>query len=255
MREQIAATLDALVAALREALDDRLIGAYLVGSFALGAGDEHSDVDFLAVTDDEPDEASEQALRELHARLPDLGTPGADHLEGSYAPTSDLRSPMTLGRRWLYVDNGSRLLERSAHDNTAHTRWVLREHGMPLVGPDPRTLVAEVTPKVLRAEALGVARARAEAGEEDLEAYADPWYQPYAVLTSCRILFTASEGRVTTKPGAAAWALDRVDATHRELIRAAVERRTDPALAAPTRAFVWDVVRLAGSAALAARAE
>ncbi|MDO9458173.1 aminoglycoside adenylyltransferase domain-containing protein [Nocardioides sp.] len=254
--------LDDLVAGAEAALGNQLVGAYLVGSFALGCADEWSDVDFLVVTDGRPTPEAEAALRVLHARRPDAGG-WAAHLEGSYADLADLRSPMTLGKRWLYVDNGSRDLEASDHDNTAHTRWLLRERGLVLRGPSPRDLVAEVPASALRAEALGVARARAEQLEDDPSWYANAWFQPYCVLTSCRILYTATFAEVVGKEAAARWALEHAPAVHRPVIEAAladrahpwdrVHRQGDPALVAPTRALVWDVVRLAGQAALEAR--
>ncbi|WP_148613029.1 aminoglycoside adenylyltransferase domain-containing protein [Nocardioides rubriscoriae] len=258
----VAASLEPWVAGARAALGDRWVGAYLVGSFALGCAHEWSDVDVLAVTDGRLDDATTAALRTLHARLPDAGG-WAAHLEGSYADLADLRSPMTLGRRWPYVDHGSRELVDSSHDNTAHARWLLREHGVVLAGPDPRDLVAEVTAAAPRAEALGLARARAEELEDDPAPYGDAWWQPQYVLTSCRILYTATVAEVTGKAAAARWALDRLDAVHHPVVEAAladrahrwerVHQQADPALTAPTRALVWDVVRLAGQAALEAR--
>lgn len=258
----VRAALDELVEGATVALGEQLIGAYLLGSFALGCADEWSDVDFVVVTDGRPTGEPEQSLRALHARLPDAGGWSA-HLEGSYADAADLRSPMTLGRRWPHVDNGARGIEPSDHDNTAHTRWVLRERAIVLTGPDPRDLVTEVTPEALRAEALGAARERAEQLEDDPAPYANAWFQPNAVLTSCRIAYTATHAEVTGKADAARWALDHLPPAHRPVIEAAltdrahpckrVHQQGDPALVAPTRALVWDVVRWAGQAALEAR--
>lgn len=259
----VRAALDELVEGATAALGEQLVGAYLVGSFALGRADEWSDVDVVVVTDGRPTGEPTEALRGLHARLPDAGGWSA-RLGGSYADLVDLRSPMTLGRRWPHVDHGSRTLEPSAHDNTAHTRWVLRERAIVLTGPDPRDLVAEVTPEALRAEALGAARQRAERLEDDPAAYEDAWSQPHAVLTSCLTAYTATRAEVTGKADAARWALDHLPGVHRPVIEAALAARAhpreraqqqgDPALVAPTRALVWDVVRLAGQAALEARA-
>ena len=115
-------------------------------------------------------------------------------------------------------------------------------------------------------EALGIARARAEELEDAPSWYANAWFQPYCVLTSCRIVYTAAHAEVVGKAAAARWALDHaahVAPVHRPVIEAAladrahpwdrVHRQGDPALVAPTRALVWDVVRLAGQAALEAR--
>lgn len=244
--------LDALVAGATGALEAGLIGAYVVGSHALGCADEHSDVDVVVVTDGRVGDDARAALAALHEGLPDVGG-GAERLDVSYADLGDLRSPMTLGRRWPHVDDGSRELVDAADDNTAHTRWVLREHALTLTGPDPRGLVAEVGADALRAEALGLARARAEAFEDD----PDAWSRSSVVLTSCRILFTATHARVTGPVAAARWALDHVDATHHAVIEAAVAARTGGRSGsvdgAASRALAWDVVRLSGQAALEAR--
>lgn len=244
----------------QEALGPDLLGLYLVGSHALGAADEHSDVDFLAVTAGRLAPAQHSALAALHARLPDLPGRFAAHLAGSYAPASDLRSPMTVGRAWPYVEDGSRSLELSDHDNTVHARWVLRERGVPVAGPPASTYVGPIDAGALRAEMIGVARARAEDLEEHPEHLADGRYQPSLVALLCRALHTAYVGEVAGKTAAASWALSVVGEEHHPVIRHSLADRpdirrrggeqADPALAAPTRAFAWEVHRLVGAEAL-----
>lgn len=249
------------------ALGEDLVGLYVVGSFALGAADEWSDLDFLAVTRERLTPGQELALRDLHAVLPDAGVPFADHLEGSYAPLVDLRSPMSVGRSWLYVDNGARDMARemtwSDHDNQHHTRWVLRERGIAVTGPAPSSLLDAVPPAALRAEAVGVARSLGEWIENDRGGLADAWAQPFVVLTACRALVTAVEARVAGKAEAVEFALPRVPAEHRPVLERAlasrpdpwnrVGRPADPAWVAPTRAAVWELHRLVGEATLSAR--
>ena len=74
-----------LVAGAQEALGDSFVGAYVHGSFALGAGDLHSDCDFLVVVTERPDVARETALRDLHRRSPTA--------TGTGAATSRARTP------------------------------------------------------------------------------------------------------------------------------------------------------------------
>ncbi|MEO9323712.1 nucleotidyltransferase domain-containing protein [Nocardioides sp. C4-1] len=260
--DETAPALDALVGGVRAVLDDGVLGAYLVGSFALGGADEWSDVDVVAAVEAPPDGQSLEALASIHAHLPDAGG-WAARLEVSYAVAADLRSPMSLGRRWWHVADGSRELALSADANTAHTRWVLRERGVTLAGPDPAVLVAEVAPDVLRAEALGIARAQAEELEDHLDRLASAWWQPHVVMTACRVLHTAVHADVVGGAAAARSALAVLDPRHRAVVERAVAARphphrrrhepADPGLAVPTRALVWDVVRLAGEAALTAR--
>ena len=149
---ELNAVLDELVSSASAILGENFCGAHLQGSFAVGDADVYSDVDFVIVTHGEVNAAQEAALGVLHARLPTLDIEWAQHLEGSYIPKDALRRVDPSRRSYLYVDNGSTALERSNHDNTAVVRWVLREHGATLAGPDPKVLVVEVTADDLRSE-------------------------------------------------------------------------------------------------------
>src|SRR5438093_4343904 len=139
-----------LVARDKSILGENFVGAYVTGSFALGAGDLHSDCDFLVVTQERVTAEQEQALRELHDELPTRSQHWAKHLEGSYAPRAQLETLSTLDERWLYVDHGWREMQWSTHCNTEVVRWTLRERGVTLSGPDPRELVREVPADALR---------------------------------------------------------------------------------------------------------
>jgi predicted nucleotidyltransferase len=64
-------------------LGDNFCGAYLQSSFAFGDADEHSDIDFVVVTQAEVSADQEAALRRMHARFPTLDSDWAKHLEGT----------------------------------------------------------------------------------------------------------------------------------------------------------------------------
>src|SRR5215213_7513193 len=83
--------LEEFTATVGEILGDDLVGLYLQGSFALGDGDAHSDVDWIAVTEDELTAAQVAALQDLHATFYARDTPWAQHLEGSHFPKALLR--------------------------------------------------------------------------------------------------------------------------------------------------------------------
>jgi hypothetical protein len=134
------------------------VGVYLHGSFALGAGDEYSDVDFLVVTAGPVERGQLEALQGMHARLYSLDVPWAQHLEGSYAPAAELRRVEPTPSRWWYLDNGSSELVLDTHCNTAVVRRTVREHGIVLSGQPPATLVDRVHPDVLRSEARAAIR-------------------------------------------------------------------------------------------------
>src|SRR5262245_29943093 len=101
------ALLAELVTGIGSVLGDRLVGVYLQGSFALGAGDVHSDVDFLAVTETPLTDAELDSLQVLHARLHGLPGRWATHLEGSYLPRADVRARGAVAKAYPYLDNGA----------------------------------------------------------------------------------------------------------------------------------------------------
>lgn len=214
--------LDELLAELlehwRRILGENFAGAYVQGSFALGAGDEHSDCDWLVVTKEPLAADQEVALRALHDDIPTRAGHWPHDLEGSYAPLADLQSIAHLGRAWLFNNHGHRTLEWSDHCNKGYTRWILREHGIVLAGPAPRSFMAQVPNSMLRAEA-----AREIATQlDDTAAWLDidglAWGQRYLVVSACRTLFTLATARVASKAGALEWAQRTLDPRWRPLL-------------------------------------
>jgi hypothetical protein len=70
----------------------------------------------------------------------------------------------------------------------------LREHGITLAGPAPQSLIETVATEELKQEVRNTMR---EWGEEILAApdkMNNRWYQPFAVLSYCRMLHTLDTG-------------------------------------------------------------
>ena len=205
------------VARVSSILGARLVGVYLTGAFALGAGDAASDCDFLAVSDGDLSREDEQSLRALHEEIP--GWPGywAYNLEGSYAPRTDLETLAMLGRPWLYVVRGSRELEWSPHCNAEDVRWILANRPFVLAGADPRTFACDVPAAVLQTKM----RAEIESFLSDLRTWASfdiSWTQRYAVESSSRMLYTLEFGEVISKQDALAWAAEALPPEWRDLL-------------------------------------
>jgi predicted nucleotidyltransferase len=227
--EELNRVLERLVDGAHDALGDNLVAVYLQGSFALGEGDEHSDVDFVALTRTELSREETAAVQELHGRLYDGGGGWARHLEGSYAPVDRFRRVDPKRRPFLFLDNGARELVLDPHCNSAVIRWIVRERGIALFGPDARELIEPVAGDDLRREALAAIRDYAAwAREPDEVGPMSRWKQPYLVLTFCRILRTLETAEVLSKNAAAAWATEALDPRWRVLIERALDDRPDP---------------------------
>jgi hypothetical protein len=256
----LTSVLSDLAAAVHDILGEDLAGVYLQGSFALGSGDIYSDVDFLVATQRRLNSAQQAALRHLHAELPDREEHWAHNLEGSYASLDELRHRADASTPWLYVDNGSCVMEWSKHDNTEVLRWVLHNRALTIHGPAAATLVDDVPPLILRQEIAGVAITRTQDIEADPDYLHNGWGQPHEVLTRCRMLFTATRAEVTGKADAARWCKGVVPWPWHDLIDRAIADRSnpwqraqqaaDPALASRTWHFVEFMTPLVVRAAL-----
>jgi predicted nucleotidyltransferase len=228
---ELPSVLERFLSGVQNILGPNFVGAYLVGSLATGDFDLDSDVDFLIVTNVELSATEVPSLQANHVEIHALGSYPAQHLEGSYISRDSLRRTDLVGKEPLwYVDNGSTSLERSVHDNQWHVRWILRERGITLAGPNPKTLIGPVDPEAMRQEIV--------AGMQELEsrfaAHTDQplgWFgmrfaQSFTVLTVCRMLQTFQTGTVQSKRIAAECAEKSLDPEWRDLIQKAWAERT-----------------------------
>ncbi len=217
------------LASVRTILDDNFLGAYLQGSFAVGDADEHSDVDFIVVTNGEMTAAQQAELQAMHRRLFALETPWAQHLEGSYIPSASLRRCDPERRAFLYLDNGSIELTLDNHCNTHVVRWSLREYGVTLAGPEPESLVDPVPPDAMYAELVAAVHEYAAwAPAPTKTGGMSEWKQTFLVLTFCRMLHSLASGRVVSKRASGEWALETLEPQWRDLIQHALDDRADP---------------------------
>ena len=279
------AVLGHLVDGARILLADNFVGAYLQGSFAVGDFSEFSDCDFIIVTARDIRLEELPAFQALHAGIHDL--PYAywrTGLEGSYVPAAILRrwsetprdppgeprgpdwgdpgmsgSPARAYPFW-YLDHGSKTLVRSEHDNTQVVRWCLREKGVTLAGPPPRTLIDPVPPAALRAEVRQTMDLCLSLGLRPMELVA---WQAFWVGLFCRMLHTLATGAVWSKKASMAWAQAALDPAWSGLIARAADVRkgdtaqsgaaADPAEIEATRAFARYAVAYADKAGRARR--
>lgn len=218
-----------LVDGARASLGDNFCGGYLHGSFATRDADEFSDVDFVIVSHEELTADQQHNLQLLHGRLYAIQSPWAQHLEGSYVPGQQLRRLDWTQQPFFYLDNGAKELVWDTHCNTAVVRWLLREHGVVLAGPDPKLLIDPVSASDLQREALARAQEYADWARTPTEVGTiSRWKQTYLVLTFCRLLFTLFHRRIASKREAGEWAVGALDGEWARLVRQALEDRADP---------------------------
>ncbi len=157
----------------------------------------------------------------------------------------------------MFNDHGHRTLAWDDHCNRAYTRWILREYGITLTGPAPRSFMPVVPADLLRREAA----ASLPTLLDDLASWIDietlAWGQRYAVVTACRILYTLETAHVASKQGALEWALRTLPRRWQPLLAQARDERSlgwEPdrppraGEADTARMFVWYVLDRTGGA-------
>ncbi len=235
--------LEELVRRQRASLGERLVGTYLQGSFAVGGFDMHSDVDFATVLTGALTDSEIARLQQMHREFFALPSRWARALDGSYFPSRIMRSCSERGRDLWYLDNGHDQMVRSEHCNTAVVRWIVRNCGVRLAGPQAEEIVDPVSPDTLRQEIFVTLIDWGRQVLADPEPLANRFYQGFIVLQYCRMLRDLQRGRIGSKPDATDWAKVNLDPGWADLIDRAWQTRPNPSVSVGTPADPEDFRR------------
>ncbi len=217
--------LEALTKGVCTILGDNCLGFYLGGSFAHGGWDAFSDVDFDVVINHDLTPGELLDLKVLHARIFIKDVYYARHLEGAYFPADILGDLSCTDEPLWYLDNGSLDFQRSTHDNTLVNRWVLREKGIILFGPDPSIWIPPIPEKLLKDEVQETMQNWSEEIFNGHYALDNSFAQTFAVLSYCRMLHTLSTGKIHSKRKGADWAKCNLEVSWVGLIEDALSVR------------------------------
>jgi hypothetical protein len=223
----IEAYLAELTARLEGHLDDRLVGAWVVGSTALGDFDpERSDVDVQAVTSRRVARAElEQLAGELsHESLP-CPVRGLEFVLYAQEDLTDPAGPAFS----LNLNTGPRMDHHAGYDPDAEPRFwftldvsIARQRSQRLAGVSAET----VLPLLPRELVIAAAK--------DALEFWRAYDRAQAILSACRAAAWAAHGRWLSKGEAAAWATERL--ADPAPVAKALARRADPDAPEPTAA-------------------
>ena len=243
-----------LLDGVADAAGNQLVGLYLHGSLALGDFyPPASDVDFHVATAGPLGPPVLERLGAMHAAFKAEGGWVA-RLEGVYLPPGPLRRPdaaaapcPTVGSDWGFG------LGRPG-PTWVLDRWVTRERGVVVTGPDPRELIDPIGPDQLRAAVrASMLDDWAERVSGDVAWLRPRNYQAFAVLTMCRDLYVLDRGVLVSKPVAAAWARSRLGRPWAAVVERALgwraDERVDDHGLGETLGFVGHALALARRAA------
>lgn len=208
----------------------RSLPAFICGG-PLATGDfdaETSDIDFVAPSTGAGSPETFLALDAMHTRIAATGLYWANRIEVDYLPQATLRRYDPLAAPHPRIGVGERLHLQPPDSSGIIKRHILRERGLVLAGPDPKSLIDPISPDDLRRACRGDLAEWWAPRLADVGPLASREYQAYAVLTMCRMLCTLQHGAIVSKPAAARWALENVGSTWASLIERAMVWRQDP---------------------------
>jgi hypothetical protein len=226
---EVDALVKELLAQVQTILGDQFVGLYLYGSLATGSFNPYrSDIDFVVVTNADLSDATVADLESMHMELASSGMPWATKLEGAYIPRYALRRFDPAHPPYPTINEGQFYLGRQGSDWIIQRR-ILRENDSAIAGPPVWDLIDPVDADDLRRSIRIGLKEWWEPMIQDPARLERPEYQPYAVLSMCRALYTLMYGELNSKDEAAKWAMDELEPQWKELTQQASEwRRDDP---------------------------
>ena len=200
-----------LLQSTKEVLQAQFIGMYLYGS--LSSGDfnpETSDIDYLIITNDILTDEMISKLKAMHDATWAISLKRAGELEGAYVPKDLIRKHDPNGVPCPIINEGKFLVAPLGSDWIIQ-RHVVREYGISVEGPDPKSLIDFVSPDDIRSAVMSILH------EWWFPMLNDPsWlrdhdsgYHSFAILSMCRALHALEHGTIVSKPAAAKWAQGR----------------------------------------------
>ena len=203
-------------------LGNNLVGIYIWGSLTYGAFDERcSDVDCIVVTCKDLDEREFSSLESWFE---------SSLKKNAWAGKLDMRFVID----GEFLDKSSKCCSYHFGKLTRHGSdanpiiWLnIAQSGITLWGKPAREIAPEITKQCLNDALL----LELEYLKEDLAANAGDesdlafFHNSYAVLTACRIFYTAENNALVSKDEASAWALKNLSEKWQSVIKTAKENR------------------------------
>lgn len=224
--EDVNEILDILREGLMDILGNSLVGLYLTGSLSYGDFDRgSSDIDFLAVLMGPLSEDQLREIEKLHSKIGKEYPEWQKRIEGSYItqemlsgtkPPTQSRPYVNAGKIWHFVYGYEWILNLHS----------LYESGITLFGPDPKDIISPIKIEDVRVASQKNLLNEWQTKLEDPTPFKSDDYnsshlQAYAVLTMCRILYTANNKDVVSKKVAATWTKNTYGKQWRSLIEKA----------------------------------
>jgi hypothetical protein len=195
---------------------------YLYGSLAQGDFNRaSSDIDVIVVTEREVTDDQFARLDAMHAAFRAGGSPWVEKIEAAYIQKDALNLPASQSSRYPQLEKDRAFAREPLEIGWPFQRYVLRNQGIVIAGPDPVTLMAPVATAELSGAALAITRMwqqEVRSNPSWLDWVRQRPEQRFVLVTLCRSLYTLERGTLASKAAAAQWAQEALERTWGSLV-------------------------------------
>ncbi len=194
-----------ILSRIRAILSSKFIGLYLFGSLATGDFDyESSDIDLVVAISTDLSQEEFEELKIMHTDIMLNNSKWNDRIEIGYISVRNLKKP-ELHCKIALISPGEPFHFKGADNDWIINRYVLREKGLMIFGPPPKTLIDPISKEVLK-NAIKELMKEWRDWIKQTEIVSPPNYQAYMIMTMCRALYTFKTSDFVSKKQAALWA-------------------------------------------------
>ncbi|WP_203247712.1 aminoglycoside adenylyltransferase domain-containing protein [Sporosarcina beigongshangi] len=223
--------LDEYIVLFHTSLPNTLEGFYLQGSIALDAYvKDSSDIDFIAIINRRLSGGEAEILAEIHREI--ASTYPKSEMDGVYLMWEDIGILDAAEMNYPYYNEGR--LSYGAYFN-AITWWILKKHGINIIGPQPTALNFEIGPQHLVEYVVENMKTYWAGRIEKIEQAMENMYQftteeidveiEWSVLGLLRQYYTLKEHAIISKLGAGEYAMMHMPAEWHPVIQEAIDIR------------------------------
>lgn len=199
-----------------------LVGLYLTGSLSYDDfNPERSDIDLIAIIKVPASQKEIKLIKQLHEKLEKKNKKWAKRIECSYVPIKMLKSILPPKAPRSYIGEGVFYPEALYGNEWLINKYLLYKHGIPLVGPDFKTLTKPINIKDVQKACVRDLFKEWQPKITDSNYLKNSHYQSYVILNLCRILYTVICGEVVSKKASATWVKKEFGSQWSNLIKTA----------------------------------
>jgi hypothetical protein len=153
-------------------------------------------------------------LDAMHAAFRAGGSRWAEKIEAAYIQKDALNLPASESSRYPQLEKDRAFAREPLEVGWPFQRYVLRNQGIVITGPNPATLMAPVATAELSGAALAITRMWQRQARTDpswLDWVRQRPEQRFVLVTLCRSLYTLERGTLASKSAAMQWAQERLE--------------------------------------------